>query len=991
MLDKPSSCAGCSLYGKSRGFLRPSGPVDADILFVAEAAGAIEAVRGEGLVGDAGGMFNRLLNMKGIARNSVRIHNIVSCQPPNNWLENAPWEEAAIRQCRANLEPVLAEGHKVVVPMGNVALRAVLGLEKARGVKIENFHGTVTRDPSNRYWVVPTFHPSYLQRKARNLIGTVAWDIGVAKRVAKEGFVRDEAQLIVDPTLEWFRAYADAYIAAANKDPWGVWLATDIETPDKQAKEDEDELDAEDRSTIILRINFSYSSDVGITVPWVGPYISIVEEMLATHGVKIFHNKHYDVPRLVFNRIQLNGPIWDSMDAWHALHTNLPKSLGFISPFFSNLGPWKHLASTNPGLYAAYDPVQTFRDMVGIAKELQSEGRWDIYFRHMYMMDAYVLQPASDVGTGANQAALVELQTEIQAASEKIHAELQPLIPDHIKPLHPKDGWAKPPNDDDKIIEESDESDLANEPLSVGSSDIFDDIPDANAQASWDHLLGSGDNALTSAQHQDPSSTGGLRDGIIARKLKRLIQVCITCGDEGVSKVHKCLVGDRNVQLLDREVTRYFRREPFNPASPVQMLAYFEYKGHKPGMNPKTRKPSVDKQVLERVGPKDPVIREIIKVKNLDKIESTYVTPTLNRIGVGDHRIHPSFGHKPNTLRTNSWEPNLQNIPNKEDNELGYRYRSTLEAASGCKMISIDFAGIEAVLTGWFAGDKDYMRLAYLGVHAYVTAQKVGEPADLKWSDEDLLAHFNMIKNKYKKEYKQNKKVVHTSNYLGGAAGIYRSQPEMFASIKEAQALQDFYFEVAPKIKQWQINTVNMAAKQKFLGGPGQHPFGYKFWFWDVLTYERVDIGKYTWLQKQGKMVSRMQDMHFAINLGPDAKPAVACMPQSSAGGEMYETSLRLFVPEEPNYIGDTYFGRTPLRALVHDEYWLEVEDRHVDRVIASAYQEMTRAIPQMGGLVLGASVKVGKNLGSGLEDYKIGGLTGTLASDISVAEEEES
>jgi hypothetical protein len=75
------------------------------------------------------------------------------------------------------------------------------------------------------------------------------------------------------------------------------------------------------------------------------------------------------------------------------------------------------------------------------------------------------------------------------------------------------------------------------------------------------------------------------------------------------------------------------------------------------------------------------------------------------------------------------------------------------------------------------------------------------------------------------------------------------------------------------------------------------------------------------------------------------------------------EVELRLFDPDSPSYIGDAYFGRTPLRAPIHDSLLLEVPFRQWDRVYEKVCLEMQRPIveqPNDPAWGLGPSLQIG-------------------------------
>jgi hypothetical protein len=162
---------------------------------------------------------------------------------------------------------------------------------------------------------------------------------------------------------------------------------------------------------------------------------------------------------------------------------------------------------------------------------------------------------------------------------------------------------------------------------------------------------------------------------------------------------------------------------------------------------------------------------------------------------------------------------------------------------------------------------------------------------------------------------------------------------------------------MAPKVEAWQAATQYRAARQHYLGGPGDHPFGSKHWFWSIYTYRRINISQYYKILKvceekkiPNPPVTEINGQYFRISDGEDSKRSLAFDPQSIAAGVLKEAALRLFDPAErcPNYIGDAFFGQTPLRAPIHDSLLLEVPVSRVDVVRQKAAIEMQRPIPEL-------------------------------------------
>lgn len=955
MLPKPLTCQGCALETKGRGYVPPSGPPSSKILFVGEAGGEDEARLGAPFVGAAGGLLNRLLGRLGQVRDSYRIDNVCRCQPPSNWFdERAPYYWDASTHCKArHLDTTLAEGHPVVVSLGGTSLKHLLGQHK--GTQVKDFHGCVTRDPTDRFWLVPTFHPSHLQRGAMNLFGVVAFDLARAEHVATHGWTLDTPDIIVDPDPEWFAWWVSQVEAAAAQDPGAVWLSVDIETPDKSSGQDEGELTADDRSFTIVRVNFSVHPDEGVSVLYEGPFKALCDRLFRLECVHGLWNKEYDEPRILAAGHQLSGDWLDFMWAWHHLQSDLPRGLGFVAPFYSTFGAWKHLADSHPGYYAAVDGFQTYRVMTGIANDLQSQGMWDVFFRHTHLVHKRALKPAQDMGVKIDRERLVIFVHDLEVKQRRFMHEMQGHVPLEWRPLTPKGG-------------------LKHAPKGI-------------AEAAPVHSKGTDKNRDGSDKKDPPDP---IKQELYAQVAKleqhvvpRMGYVCGTCGAEDVNPKHRCAHAKKganpaNVQLRELLLERFFWREPFNPDSPDQILDYMRRRGHKPGRAKKTGADSTDRETLTRLynTVKDPLYKSILDSRAVGKVKGTYGVGTLKRLDAND-RIHPTPTFKPSTHRLSYVNPNITNvITDRGSNELnpdgtpkenlaaGFRacvvadksdpawwaaqHKPQAPAIVGCRLFEIDFSGIEALLSGWFMRDPHYMRLAKLGVHAGLASHVLKRPYDSSWADAEIAAYFKQLKKTEEVIYDRSKRVVHGTNYGLTVHGMVKNFPAIFPTLKIATGIRDIYFKMAPGLPAWHNSLRETAYAQNFLGGPGVHPFGYKHWFWAVLGFRQIPYSAYIKRQQRHEPVTIIQGRYYAITLGDDAKRVVAFYPQSTAAGVLKEVMLRLFDPDHPSYVGDAYYGRTPFRAPIHDSLLFEIPFRVWDRTIERVYREMLRPVPEL-------------------------------------------
>ncbi|MDR0600289.1 MAG: DNA polymerase I [Treponema sp.] len=116
---------------------------------------------------------------------------------------------------------------------------------------------------------------------------------------------------------------------------------------------------------------------------------------------------------------------------------------------------------------------------------------------------------------------------------------------------------------------------------------------------------------------------------------------------------------------------------------------------------------STDVEVLEELARRDPVPALILRHRTLAKLKSTYVDGLVD-LADGEGRIHTSFIQTGTaTGRLSSREPNLQNIPIRE--EEGRRIREAFTAKPGHLLISADYSQIELVVLTHFSQDQNLM------------------------------------------------------------------------------------------------------------------------------------------------------------------------------------------------------------------------------------------------------------------------------------------
>lgn len=334
----------------------------------------------------------------------------------------------------------------------------------------------------------------------------------------------------------------------------------------------------------------------------------------------------------------------------------------------------------------------------------------------------------------------------------------------------------------------------------------------------------------------------------------------------------------------------------------------------------------------------------------------------------------------------------------------------------GTRLLEADFSGIEGVISGWMMRDPAYIRLAKLGVHAGLASHVLKRPYNPSWPDAQISAYFKDLKKGEPLVYDRSKRVVHGKNYGLTIHGMVKNFPETFATLKIARQFEEIYEAMCPALPVWHTDTRQVAYDLNYLGGARKpahysdrvaqvfarnphlekHPYGYKHWFWSVLGFRPIPYTLYSDRLRRHEPVTQIQGKYFAVTLGDDAKRAVAFMPQSIAAGVLKEAMLRLFEPDSPSYIGDAYYGRTPLRAPIHDSLLLEVPNRVWDRVLAHVYREMLRPIPELPldwvpadqrlALGLGPLLSIGVEAKAGQDWQAMSVLTSPTLQELGVA-----
>ena len=145
-----AACQKCELHYSRRKAVPGEGPANAEIMFIGEAPGFHENIKGRPFVGAAGEFLNELLEKIGLSREQVYITNVVKCRPPGN-RDPRPEELAA---CAPYLDrQIAAIRPKVLVTLGRYSMAKFLP-----HARVSEVHGRPVR--VRGLTIVPMYHPA---------------------------------------------------------------------------------------------------------------------------------------------------------------------------------------------------------------------------------------------------------------------------------------------------------------------------------------------------------------------------------------------------------------------------------------------------------------------------------------------------------------------------------------------------------------------------------------------------------------------------------------------------------------------------------------------------------------------------------------------------------------------------------------------------------------------------------------------------------------
>lgn len=248
---------------------------------------------------------------------------------------------------------------------------------------------------------------------------------------------------------------------------------------------------------------------------------------------------------------------------------------------------------------------------------------------------------------------------------------------------------------------------------------------------------------------------------------------------------------DMHVALdkLTREIHE-LAGETFNVNSPVQLAKILFEKLQLPHGKKNHRGFSTSNDVLEPLSDAHPIVSKILEYRKVSKLLGTYVDGLRPLVHHG--LVHTTFNQTlTSTGRLSSSDPNLQNIPIRDD--IGKEIRRLFKPKYGV-FVGADYSQIELRVLAALSLDENLLQSFKNGVdiHTKVASEIMGIPVELVNSDMRHMAkavNFGIIYGISDFGLSQNTKI----------------------SLKKAREYIQLYFERFPKIKAFLDGSIEQA------------------------------------------------------------------------------------------------------------------------------------------------------------------------------------
>ena len=223
------------------------------------------------------------------------------------------------------------------------------------------------------------------------------------------------------------------------------------------------------------------------------------------------------------------------------------------------------------------------------------------------------------------------------------------------------------------------------------------------------------------------------------------------------------------------------------------------------GLKPKNQKRTATGQrstresELEKLQDEHPIIKEILRYRELGKLTGTYVD-TIPTMVKEDGRLHTTFLQAGSvTGRMASKDPGIKNIPVRTDE--GRAIRRAFVAAEGFTLVSIDYSQIELRIAAFLSGDEKLMEIFKNGedVHRGVASRV-----------------FHVAPESVTSDMRRRAKVINFGILYGMGVNALRTNLGPDTKREEAQEFLNAYFNTFTRLAEYLEETKVFARERGY-------------------------------------------------------------------------------------------------------------------------------------------------------------------------------
>jgi len=908
-MAKDFFCKDCDLYKTScsgtegqykLNCIEGVGPRDAKIMIIGMCPGADECETKEPFTGESGIKLNDCLKAAGLKREEVFITNLVRCRPPRVKKSGGGYEDkeplvSHIKACNQYLDKDIAEIEpRVLVMLGNTVTKAIIGKS---GIK--QIHG-------HSYWhedygttCIPCYHPSYLIRRIENVTSEIEFvnDLKFAKLAA------ETKEFTPKPKIKTQYFVADTFKKVKNlinRLKELTDFVNDIETTGLNPD-----------SSKLLCTAFSWKEGTGACIPirrwfkYFSPTITGLGEPIYEEA-KISKKKEKEIIQYIqleegqelkekktYTYTPVGEMIYKLEEFWK------PEELKYIK---ENLIPiLENPDVTKTGHNYAFDVNFTNIE-------------WDIDIKganYDTMHGDYLPNPDKTANRALED--LTWLHTDMGGYDEGLKKERK----NGFKNTDPFElyNYACADCDATGRIKESQTEEMKDfmwvmENIQVPLSLAIREMEYNGVKIDLEQV------SILSKKYED---------NILKCETKLYSLPDVKTYSEEAEAQQKQEIKDKWINSkriktaysLEEYIQKNLKR--FNFGSVVQLR---ELLFNRLGLETKKKTPtglaSTDEKTLEELRGQHEVVDNLLELRHLNKIYSTYLKPIPNQIDTNG-RLHTSYRlDRTKTGRLASSKPNLQNIPKKKD---GNEIRDYFVASDGHVMVESDLKQIEYRILAHFVNDEKMLK-------------DIADGLDIHNLISTLI--YNIPEDQVTEEQRDKSKAVTFGVPYGRSSMSIAAEYGM--SIAEAEDFKNALLTRYPKVKKWIGRMIEVAGKK---------------------GYVKNHFGRIRYLPKMNDPKDRIREA--------EERKVVATAVQGTASDvlSLYTINIHKRLKEMKS--------KTKLILTVHDAIFFDIPDEEVKKVIPIIKEEMERAIDGIR-VKIETGIKVGKKWGS-LVKYEKGAL----------------